>query len=71
MGNMKPTMKLLRALGLWLVSFVLIGFEASAYEEVTVTNGGIISGTVRLQGAAPKAPRLQITKFKEVCKERP
>jgi plastocyanin len=38
---------------------------------VAVTNGGTIKGTVKLSGKAPKLPALDITKFKEVCRNVP
>lgn len=40
---------------------------AMAYEGGAVTGGGSISGTVKLQGAAPAAKAVEITKDKEVC----
>lgn len=53
---------------LWLfVSFSL----ARAYDEVAVTNGAKIRGTVRVEGKIPKLPPLQITKYKEICKDVP
>jgi hypothetical protein len=44
---------------------------AKGYEEVTVTNGGTIRGLVKVQGKLPKLPPLEISKFKEVCKNVP
>jgi plastocyanin len=44
---------------------------AYAYETVAVTNGGTISGTVKLEGAAPKPKQLEISKDKEVCGLKP
>lgn len=38
---------------------------------MAVTNGGTIKGTVKLSGKAPKLPALDITKFKEVCRNVP
>src|SRR3970040_2330820 len=43
----------------------------AAYEEVTVTNGATIRGTVKVQGQLPKLPPLQISKYKEVCRDVP
>lgn len=42
-----------------------------AYEEITVTNGGSIKGYVKLEGKAPKLPPLDVSKYKEVCKQVP
>jgi plastocyanin len=44
---------------------------SQAYDEIAVSNGGSIRGMVKFEGKAPKLPPLQITKFKEVCKDVP
>ncbi|HEY7167653.1 MAG TPA: carboxypeptidase regulatory-like domain-containing protein [Candidatus Binatia bacterium] len=44
---------------------------APAYDEITVTNGGTVRGTVKFDGSPPKLPALQITKYKEVCRDVP
>ena len=41
------------------------------YEEIVVKNGGTLNGAVKLAGAIPKLPHLQVTKYKEVCKDVP
>jgi plastocyanin len=41
--------------------------SAGAYEGAPVSNGGTISGAVKLQGAAPAAKPIEVTKDKEVC----
>jgi plastocyanin len=59
-------------LGLWLVvlaPFFSVAF--AAYQEVAVTNGGTIRGSVKAQGKLPKLPPLQISKYKEVCRDVP
>ncbi|MBI4525055.1 MAG: hypothetical protein HY695_14725 [Deltaproteobacteria bacterium] len=57
---------------LWTVWLVLIfPAFASGYEEIVVSNGGSIRGTVKLQGPAPKLPLLEVLKFKDVCKNVP
>jgi plastocyanin len=38
-----------------------------AYKSMPVNNGGVISGTVRLEGKAPTGPGLAITKDEAVC----
>jgi hypothetical protein len=40
---------------------------AFAYDAAPVTDGGTISGTVKLQGTAPAPKKLDVTKDKEVC----
>lgn len=37
------------------------------YEEIALTNGGAIAGSVRIQGKPPKVGFLQVTKNREVC----
>lgn len=46
-------------------------FNANAYDEITVTNGGTIRGTVKAEGKIPKLRPLEITKFKEYCRSVP
>ena len=41
------------------------------YDEIAVTTGGAIKGTVKLDGKAPKLPPPAVTKFKEFCKDVP
>jgi len=41
------------------------------YDEIPVTNGGMIRGVVKVEGNIPALPPLQITKYKEVCKDVP
>jgi Carboxypeptidase regulatory-like domain len=40
---------------------------SSAYEVVTVTNGGSIQGVVKLAGAAPAVPAIKTTKNQDYC----
>lgn len=56
----------------WL-SFLLVLAPSlgAAYEEITVTNGGTIRGSVRFEGRIPKPRFLEVTKFKEVCRSVP
>ena len=44
---------------------------AAGYEEIAVTNGGTISGFVKIQGKIPKLPPLEVLKNKELCKNVP
>ena len=57
----------------WLGSLWLLLFPSLApgYEEVAVTNGGTISGFVKIQGKSPKLPPLEVLKNKELCKNVP
>ncbi|MFQ5665697.1 MAG: carboxypeptidase regulatory-like domain-containing protein [Candidatus Binatia bacterium] len=45
--------------------------SAYAYEGGAVTNGGTISGIVKLQGTAPAAKTIEVTKDKQVCGKHP
>jgi plastocyanin len=42
-----------------------------AYEEIVVKDGATIRGTVKVEGNIGKLPPVQVTKYKEVCKEVP
>jgi plastocyanin len=42
-----------------------------SYEEIVITNGGTIRGVVKVNGNFPKLSPLQISKFKEICKDVP
>ena len=54
------------------IFFVAVFASASvAYEEITVKDGATLRGSVKIEGKVPKLPPLQITKFKEVCKDVP
>src|SRR5512145_2741533 len=43
----------------------------TAYEEIVVKDGATIRGAVRVEGKLAKLPALQITKYKEICKDVP
>lgn len=55
--------------GLWLSPLLLLLFPSLApgYEEIAVTNGGTISGFVKVEGKFSKPGFLQVTKNREVC----
>ncbi len=57
----------------WLGPLLLLLFPSLApgYEEIAVTNGGTISGFVKIQGKIPKLPLLEVLKNKELCKNVP
>ena len=48
-------------------ALVFCAAPSSAYEAGSVTDGGKISGTVKLKGTAPEPKALEVTKDKEVC----
>jgi plastocyanin len=54
-----------------LVCGVFLPPPSFGYEEIAVSNGGSIKGTVKLDGKAPKLAPPSITKFKEICKDVP
>ena len=58
-------------IAIFLLGLFFLPHPVLAYEEVAVTNGGTIAGTVKFSGKAPKLPALDITKFKEVCQNVP
>lgn len=59
----------LSGVGLAVALFLLLPSKISAYNEITVKDGATIRGTVKVEGKLPKLPPLQITKYKEVCKD--
>jgi plastocyanin len=65
--------RLTASFGLWLGLFLTSSASSTfaAYEEVAVANGATIRGTVKVQGQLPKLPPLQISKYKEVCRDVP
>jgi plastocyanin len=44
---------------------------SAAYDEIAVTNGATIRGIVKFDGKVRKQPPLEITKYKEVCRDAP
>jgi hypothetical protein len=56
-----------------LVSLVLatgvLASSAAAYEEIVVTDGGELTGTVKLVGVAPRLEPLRVAKNRDVCGE--
>jgi len=61
----------LSRMGLAVSLFLLLPCKLFAYDEITVKDGATIRGTVKVEGKLPKLPPLQITKYKEVCKDVP
>ena len=68
---MKTKQKKLGGLGLAALLFVALPRMLYAYEEIVVKDGVTIRGTVKVEGKLPKLPPLQISKYKEVCKDVP
>ena len=68
---MTMQMKKLCALCVGALAFVTISSHLWGYDEITVSNGGMIRGVVKVEGKIPALPPLQITKYKEVCKDVP
>jgi len=68
---MKTKQKKLGGLGLAALLFVALPRMLYAYEEIVVKDGVTIRGTVKVEGKLPKPPPLQITKYKEICKDVP
>ena len=52
-----------------ILGFLALGVSArsSAYEVVTVTNGGSVQGVVKLAGTAPAVPAIKTTKNQDYC----
>jgi plastocyanin len=67
--NMKTTV----VITLWMgvVCPIVFTSYAAAYDEITVNNGATIRGSVKIEGKLPSLPPLQISKYKEVCKDVP
>ena len=58
---------------LWWGIFFLLLFPSlvGGYDGITVTNGGTISGFVKVQGSIPKLPPLEVSKSRETCRNVP
>jgi plastocyanin len=59
--------------GIALGALLFAAFPAAlqAYEEIVVKDGATIRGAVKVEGKLPKLAPLQITKYKEICKDVP
>jgi plastocyanin len=53
--------------GVALVAIAGFAGHGAAYEAIEVTDGGTLAGTVTLEGAAPAAAKIEVTKDPEVC----
>lgn len=54
------------------IFFIAVFASASAaYEEIAVNNGATIRGSIKVEGQLQKPSPLQITKYKEVCRDVP
>lgn len=54
-----------------VLCFSINPVSARAYEEIAVSNGATIRGVVKVDGKVPKLPPLQVSKYKEFCKDVP
>ena len=63
--------KLTAAFGSGLLLLLSFASPSMGYEEIAVSNGGTITGFVKISGKTPNLPPLQITKFKDVCQNVP
>jgi len=61
----------LGGLGLALLVFMIFPMALPAYDEIVVKDGGTIRGTVKVEGQLSRLPPLQVTKYKEICKDVP
>jgi plastocyanin len=68
---MKNKIILLTGLSLAVLLCAALPRALLAYEEIVVKDGATIRGTVKVEGKLPKLPPLQITKYREVCKDVP
>jgi hypothetical protein len=50
-----------------LSALVWSGGEVQGYEEIEVTDGGSVAGTVRFTGEVPSIPAIKVVKNPEVC----
>ena len=68
---MKNKQMTLTGLGLAILVFTIFPGTLHSYQEIVVQDGATIRGAVKVDGALPKLLALQITKYKEVCKDVP
>lgn len=68
---MKNKIILLTGFSLAVLLCVALPRALLAYEEIAVKDGGTIRGTVKVEETRAKLPPLQVTKYKEVCKDVP
>ncbi len=68
--NMKITTKQLAGC-FFILLLASLSSSLYAYDEIVVKDGATIRGVVKLDGPVPKLAPLQITKYKEVCKDVP
>jgi hypothetical protein len=69
--TMRTKQNNLISLGLATLVAVILPSMLNAYEEIAVKDGAKIRGAVKVEGKLPKLQSLQITKYKEVCKDVP
>ena len=67
------TMQMKKLCALCVVALIAITYSSHlwGYDEITVSNGGMIRGVIKVEGKILTLPPLQILKYKEVCKDVP
>jgi hypothetical protein len=50
-----------------MLVLTLVPVQSNGYEEITVKNGGLIRGVIRIDGGIPKLAPPKISKFKDYC----
>ncbi len=70
-GIMTTMRKRLCALLSGIMVVVILSPALHGYEEIVVKNGATIRGAVKVEGKIPPLPPLQITRYKDVCKDVP
>ena len=68
---MKTTTMKLGGLAVAMLLLAGVPRNAPAYDEIVVKDGATIRGVVKVEGKLAKLPPLQITKYKEICKDVP
>ncbi|MBI3634955.1 MAG: hypothetical protein HY216_01895 [Candidatus Rokubacteria bacterium] len=53
-----------------MLALVTASGAAAAYEEVVVTDGGTLSGSLRFVGTLPRLDPIAVARHPEVCGER-
>lgn len=69
--TMKTKQLKLASLSLAVLLFGVWPGALCAYEEIAFKDGATIRGIVKVEGKLPKLPPLQITKYREVCRDVP
>ena len=68
---MKNPIGKLSRMSLAVSLLLLLPGKLHAYDDITVKDGATIRGSVKIEGKVGKLPPLQVTKYKEFCKDVP